>query len=83
MNVIGMHEAKTGLSQLVKRVTAGETIFIGAYGKASVKLVPAHPSEAKPAKRIGVLVGQLDIPDDFDSPLPDEVLASFEGGSAA
>lgn len=76
--VISMHQAKTMLSQLVKRAAAGETIFLGAYGKAEAKLVPVDADTA-PKKRIGILAGKLVVPDDFDAPLPDDVLAAFEG----
>lgn len=76
--VISMHQAKTNLSQLVKRAAAGETIFLGAYGKAEAKLVPVDADTA-PKKRIGILAGKLIVPDDFDAPLPDDVLAAFEG----
>lgn len=78
MEVIAMHQAKSTLSQLVKRAANGETIFIGAYGKIDAKLVTATQSSA-PQKRIGILAGKRTVPDNFDSPLPDDVLAGFEG----
>lgn len=78
MQVISMHQAKSSLSQLVKRASTGETILLGAYGKVEAKLVPATEHEL-PAKRIGILAGKLDIPDDFDAPLPEDVLKDFEG----
>ncbi|MGV3654823.1 MAG: type II toxin-antitoxin system Phd/YefM family antitoxin [Noviherbaspirillum sp.] len=73
-----MHQAKSTLSQLVKRAAQGETIFLGAYGKVEAKLVPADFG-ARPPKRIGILAGKLTVPEDFDAPLPDDILASFEG----
>ena len=78
MTVVSMHLAKSTLSQLVKRAAAGETILLGAYGKAEAKLVSAD-AMVIPKKRIGILAGKLHVPDDFDAPLPDEVLAAFEG----
>jgi antitoxin (DNA-binding transcriptional repressor) of toxin-antitoxin stability system len=78
MEVISIHQAKSTLSQLVKRAANGETILIGAYGKINAKLVPVTPPTA-PQKRIGILAGKLAVPDDFDAPLPDDVLAAFEG----
>ena len=78
MQVVSMHVAKSSLSQLVKRAATGETILLGAYGKVEAKLVPAS-ANSLPAKRIGILVGKLVVPDDFDAPLPPEVLDSFEG----
>lgn len=76
--VIGMHEAKSTLSQLVQRAAAGETIFIGPHGRAEAKLVAANAPQGT-SRRLGLLKGRLHIPDDFDAPLPDEVLDAFEG----
>ena len=82
MKVVSMHQAKSHLSQLVKRAALGEAIYIGAYGHAEAVLVsPAvlEASQPKPRKRIGMLAGKLQVPEDFDAPLPDDVLADFEG----
>ncbi len=78
MEVISMHKAKSTLSQLVQRAAGGETILIGAYGNVAAKLVAPDAPTAK-KKRIGLLAGKLVVPDDFDAPLPADVLASFEG----
>lgn len=75
--VVPMHQAKSSLSQLVKRAASGETIFIGSYGRAEAVLVSAE--QAKPKKRLGLLEGKLTIPEDFDDPLPPEILSAFEG----
>ena len=76
-NIIPMHQAKSSLSQLVKRAAGGETIFIGSYGRAEAVLASA--ANAKPKKRLGLLKGKLTIPNDFDAPLPPELLTAFEG----
>lgn len=78
--VVSMLNAKTTLSQLVKRAAAGETILLGAYGKPEAKLVPVN-AEPTPKKRIGILAGKLNVPEDFDAPLPEEILAAFEGSA--
>ena len=39
-NPITIYQAKTHFSKLVKRAQAGETIYIGSYGKAEVILAP-------------------------------------------
>lgn len=80
MQVVSMHRAKSTLSQLVKRAATGETILLGAYGKVEAKLVPATTPDV-PGKRIGLLAGKLTIPDDFDAPLPEELLKAFEGNA--
>jgi Antitoxin of toxin-antitoxin stability system len=77
--IVSMHQAKSSLSQLVKRAAGGETIFIGSYGRAEAVLTSA--ATARPRKRIGLMEGKLTIPDDFDEPLPPELLSAFEGGA--
>lgn len=80
ISIIGMHEAKSTLSQLVQRAAAGETILIGPHGRAEAKLVAVDtPTRAK--RRIGLLKGKLKVPDNFDAPLPDNMLDSFEGNT--
>lgn len=76
--IIGMHEAKSTLSQLVQRAAAGETILIGPHGRADAKLV-AVDAAVRAKRRIGILKGKLNLPRDFDAPLPDDVLRTFEG----
>lgn len=80
MDVIPMHQAKSALSQLVSKAIKGETIYIGAYGKAQAKIVSIDDTEQPQAKKIGVLAGKLKIPDDFDDELPEDVLGEFLKG---
>ncbi len=79
MLTVPMNEAKNTLPQLVKRAAAGETILIGGDGKPEAVLTSAKA--IKPKKRIGLLAGKLKVPDDFDAPLPDDLLRLFEGGA--
>ena len=52
--------------------------MIAKAGKPVAKLVAL---DRMPQKRpIGLLAGQMHIPDDFDDPLPEEILREFEGG---
>ena len=77
MQTINIHEAKTHLSRLLEQVAGGEEIIIAKAGKAIARLVPL---EAPPKKRqLGLLKGKLNVPDDFDAPLPDDELRLFEG----
>jgi antitoxin (DNA-binding transcriptional repressor) of toxin-antitoxin stability system len=77
MQVISMHQAKSNLSSLVKRAAAGETLLIGAYGHAEAMLVPINNTQLK--KKVGLLAGKLQVPDDFNQPLPQVIIDSFEG----
>ena len=76
MDSINIHEAKTHLSRLVEEVAGGKEIIIAKNGVPRAKLVPLE--KVRPLK-FGVLKGKLRYPDDFDAPLPDEVLGQFEG----
>lgn len=77
MQTINIHEAKTHLSRLVEDVAAGEEVIIAKAGRPVARLVALE----KPAgrRKLGILAGEMVIPDNFDAPLPDDVLADFEG----
>ncbi len=61
--IVGMHEAKTTLSQLVKQARAGRVIVIANNGEPVAKLVPygGRASERKP----GRLAGQIKLKPGF------------------
>ena len=40
---------------------------------------PTPEQGTKRARRFGTMAGQIVVPDDFDAPLPDDILAAFEG----
>ena len=72
---VGVHEAKTHLSRLLLRVAAGEEVVIARGGRPVARLVPI----VEPRQReLGRDRGLFEVPDDFDAPLPAEVLAGFE-----
>lgn len=67
---INVHEAKTNLSKLLKRVLVGEEIIIAKAGKPIAKLVPYRTTLQK---RIpGSARGKIKLSEDFDAPLPDK-----------
>lgn len=74
MQSVNIHEAKTHLSRLVEEAAEGEEIIIAKAGRPVARIV-ALPSE-KP-RQLGLLKGKFTIPDDFDAPLPDDVLRDF------
>lgn len=77
MVIVNMHEAKTHLSKLVERAVGGESFVIAKAGKPLVKVM-ALEAPASPC-RLGFLVGEISIPDDFDRMGEDEIATSFEG----
>jgi prevent-host-death family protein len=72
--LVGVHEAKTHLSRLIEDVAAGEEVVITRRGEAVATLAP--PPET--TLRFGIDEGRFTVPDDFDAPLPDDLLDEFE-----
>ena len=81
MRRVNMHEAKTHLSRLVDEAAAGESFLICKAGRPMVRVIPleADDSAAAPRRRIGLLAGQCQVPDDFDRMAAAEIAALFEG----
>ncbi len=77
MDPINIHEAKTQLSKLIEAVEAGEEVIIARAGRPVARLVPFMP--VRPQRKPGLMKGQIWISDDFNDPLPDDILDYFEG----
>jgi prevent-host-death family protein len=75
MTEVNVHEAKTHLSRLLARVEAGEEVLISRAGQPVARLIPARKPRGR--RRAGRFVGKGRIADDFNAPLPSEVLAEF------
>jgi len=69
---VNNHEAKSKLSELIDQAIVGEEVVISKSGKPIANLVPLE----KPIRnrKPGSAKGKLVIADDFDAPLPDDVL---------
>ena len=76
--IVNLYEAKTRLSNLVERAAAGEEIVIAKAGKPMARLVPLH-GRGKPPRKPGGWEGKVWIAEDFDDPLPEDIMAGFEG----
>ncbi len=79
MATFNIHQAKTHFSRLVDDAAAGREVVIAKAGKPVAKLVPVDAvlADLKSKRPIGLFAGKYNIPDDFDAPLPPEVLAEF------
>ncbi len=73
---VNVHEAKTHLSRLLEQVATGEEIIIAKAGRPVARLVPIDKSVGERA--LGRDRGVVWIADDFDAPLPEDVLEEFE-----
>lgn len=77
---VNIHEAKTQLSRLLRRVAEGEEVTIARAGVPVARLVQV---EKEPVKKrpMGMDRGKIWIAEDFDAPLPPELLKQFYGGT--
>ncbi|NCS26365.1 type II toxin-antitoxin system Phd/YefM family antitoxin [Microcystis aeruginosa] len=80
METVNIHQAKTNLSRLLSRVELGEEIVISNRGVPIAKLVPFRTSLDRRSS-LGQDRGMFTVPDDFNAPLPEDILAAFEGGA--
>ncbi|HUG25214.1 type II toxin-antitoxin system Phd/YefM family antitoxin [Piscinibacter sp.] len=77
METVNIYDAKTRLSQLVDKAASGEDVVVSRNGKPLVRIT--RLKEDRRRIQFGLLKGKLKVPADFDAPLPDDVLAGFEG----
>ncbi|NEP61283.1 MAG: type II toxin-antitoxin system Phd/YefM family antitoxin [Symploca sp. SIO2G7] len=61
----------------LRQVEAGETIVIMRYNQPIAELRPIASS--KQLRPFGLCAGEFTVPEDFDAPLPEDLLNSFEG----
>jgi prevent-host-death family protein len=79
MNQVNIHQAKTQLSRLLELAANGEEIIIAKAGKPVARLVPYAAKGT--VRRPGIMRGKIRIKKNFDEPLPEKLLVSFEGKS--
>ncbi len=75
---VNIHEAKTHFSKLLAAVAKGQRITICKDGTPVAELGPLK--HTIPVRRPGLLKGRVTVSDDFDTTLPPDMMAAFEGG---
>ena len=75
MQQVNIYEAKTHFSELITKTLLGDDVVIAKAGKPLVKLVP-YTQEKRPRKP-GSAKGRIKIAEDFNAPLPDNILQGF------
>ncbi len=72
---VNIHYAKTHLSKILDRVSLGEEVVIAKAGKPVARLTRIEaPSQDRV---LGTGRGDFKVPEDFNDPLPEEVLREF------
>lgn len=66
---VNIHQAKTHLSRLLRKVSEGEEVIISRAGVPVARLVSVSPS--KPTRPLGIAKGEIWMADDFDAPIPE------------
>ncbi len=79
MKTINIHVAKTQLSKLVAEAAKGESFVIAKAGKPMVKVTRLDAPAGTRVKRIGFMLGQISVPDDFDRMGQKEIERIFTG----
>ena len=74
--VVKLYEAKTHLSNLVERAARGEEFIIAKGDEPMARLIPLARRANRRAP--GGWEGRILISDDFDAPLPPNILHGFE-----
>ena len=72
MAKVNIYQAKTNLSKLLEEVQEGKEVIIARAGRPVARLVPFQTS-----RKLGLLAGKLTVPDDFDEPLPEEIVSAW------
>ena len=78
MTRVSVEQIKSDLAAYLQRVEDGETILVVRSDKPVAELRPVSKESAPQRRPFGLCAGEFTVPDDFDAPLPEEVLADFE-----
>ncbi len=73
---INITDVDIPISQLIDKIELGSEIILSKGGRPIAKLSKIDPE--KPKIQFGVLKGRVKIAEEFDAPLPEEILMDFE-----
>ena len=78
MTTITIGEIQRDLMGYLQRVKAGETLVILEANEpvAEIKPVTSNGTHLRP---YALCAGEFRVPEDFNAPLPDEIIEQFEG----
>ncbi len=75
---VTLSQLQENVASYVASVEAGETVLISRNGEVVAEVKPVHANSCQ-NRPIGLSEGEFVVPTDFDKPLPDDVVAEFEG----
>ncbi len=77
MLTLTIDEIQENLTSYLHQVAAGESIIIMQGGQPIAEIKPVSPTSQK-MRPYGLCAGEFTVPDDFDAPLTEDILNSFE-----
>lgn len=75
---LNIHQAKTHLSRYLARLKPGEVIQLCKRNVPIAEIRPLPAASHKP-RPLGLAKGKVHIHPGFFDPLPDDIIAAFEG----
>jgi antitoxin (DNA-binding transcriptional repressor) of toxin-antitoxin stability system len=75
MSTITIEDIQRDFLGYLRRVNAGETLLIVEGDTPVAELKPVPPTARRP-RPFGLCAGQFTVPEDFDAPLPDDVVTN-------
>ncbi len=78
MVTVSIEEIKQNFLGWLQNVEAGEKVIILKSNKPMAEIIPFESDDAE-LRPMGLCKGEFTVPDDFDSPLPEDIIQEFEG----
>lgn len=78
MTTITIDDIQRDLIGYLQRVKAGETLVVLEENEPVVEIKPVALNGAR-LRPYALCAGEFRVPEDFDAPLPDEIIEQFEG----
>lgn len=83
MITVSVDDIQRDLLGYLRRVQAGETLVVTQADKPLAEIKPIPETAERDMKQLrpyALCEGEFVVPDDFDAPLPEEILSRFERG---
>ena len=83
MTTVNISDVERDLAGYLRRVQAGETLLVVEADQplAEIKPVPKQTVPKRQPRPFGLRKGDFVVPDNFDDPLPEDILRDFERAS--
>ena len=75
---VSVEDIQQDFAAYLQRVEDGETVIIERAGAPVAEVTPVVPAGGV-LRPFGLCAGEFTVPDDFDAPLPEDILKAFEG----